>query len=64
MNESMMELTPGQYFGRPLMEQSLDLIQNRWDRLSPHRFGVMRSGLNARLIGPTDEATVRNEIIA
>ncbi|MFP6693961.1 MAG: DUF1501 domain-containing protein, partial [Pirellulales bacterium] len=32
--------------------------------LDPHKFGVLRSGLNSRLIGPTDEGKVRQEIIA
>ena len=32
--------------------------------LNPHKFGVLRSGLNSRLIGPTDEGKVRKEIIA
>jgi hypothetical protein len=32
--------------------------------LDPHKFGVMRSGLNSRLIGPTDEGKVRHEILA
>ncbi len=32
--------------------------------LDPFRFGVLRSGLNSRLIGPTDEGRVREEIIA
>ncbi|MFM1559348.1 MAG: DUF1501 domain-containing protein [Roseibacillus sp.] len=31
--------------------------------LDPFRFGVMRSGLNSRLIGPTDEGKVRKEIL-
>jgi hypothetical protein len=31
--------------------------------LNPHKFGVMRSGLNARLIGPTDEGKIRREIL-
>jgi hypothetical protein len=32
--------------------------------LDPYKFGVLRSGLNARLIGPTNEGNVRHEIIA
>ena len=32
--------------------------------LDPFKFGVMRSGLNSRLIGPTSEGKVRPEIIA
>ncbi len=32
--------------------------------LDPHKFGVLRSGLNSRLIGPTDEGRVRQEIMA
>jgi len=32
--------------------------------LDPFKFGVMRSGLNSRLIGPTDEGKVRKEILA
>lgn len=32
--------------------------------LNPFKFGVQRSGLNSRLIGPTDEGKVREEIIA
>ena len=32
--------------------------------LDPFKFGVMRSGLNSRLIGPTTEGQVRHEIIA
>lgn len=32
--------------------------------LDPHKFGVIRSGLNSRLIGPTDEGKVRKEILA
>jgi hypothetical protein len=32
--------------------------------LDPFMFGVMRSGLNSRLIGPTSEGKVRPEIIA
>lgn len=32
--------------------------------LDPHKFGVLRSGLNSRLIGPTDEGKVRQEIMA
>ena len=32
--------------------------------LDPYRFGVLRSGLNSRLIGPTDEGQVRHEILA
>ena len=32
--------------------------------LDPYKFGVLRSGLNSRLIGPTDEGKVRSEIIA
>ena len=32
--------------------------------LDPYKFGVLRSGLNSRLIGPTDEGKVRKEIIA
>jgi hypothetical protein len=31
--------------------------------LDPYKFGVSRSGLNSRLIGPTDEGKVRKEII-
>ena len=32
--------------------------------LDPYQFGVLRSGLNSRLIGPTDEGQVRTEIMA
>jgi len=32
--------------------------------LDPYRLGVMRSGLNSRLIGPTNEGKVRSEILA
>jgi hypothetical protein len=32
--------------------------------LDPFKFGVLRSGLNSRLIGPTNEGRVRTEIIA
>ena len=32
--------------------------------LNPYKFGVNRSGLNSRLIGPTDEGKIRKEIMA
>ena len=32
--------------------------------LDPFKFGVVRSGLNSRLIGPTNEGAVRSEILA
>jgi hypothetical protein len=31
--------------------------------LDPFKLGVVRSGLNSRLIGPTDEGTVRKELL-
>ena len=32
--------------------------------LDPHRFSVPHKGLDARLIGPTDEGKIRREILA